>query len=55
MMNRPYIGFEIVKEYYEFGKERLEKSVYRIKGSEGPSEVAEVMSLFDSESLSSPR
>ncbi len=31
MMNRQFIGFEIVKEYYEFAKERLEKNVYRIK------------------------
>lgn len=31
MMNRKYIGFEIVKDYYEFAKERLEKGVYRIK------------------------
>lgn len=31
MMNRQYIGFEIVKEYYEFAKERLEKNIYRIK------------------------
>jgi site-specific DNA-methyltransferase (adenine-specific) len=31
MLNRQYIGFEIVKEYYEFAKERLEKNLYRIK------------------------
>ena len=31
MLNRRYIGFEIVKEYYEFAKERLEKDLYRIK------------------------
>jgi len=31
MMKRQYIGFEIVKEYYEFAKERLEKDIYRIK------------------------
>ena len=31
MLNRKYIGFEIVKEYYEFAKERLDKNLYRIK------------------------
>ena len=31
MLKRQYIGFEIVKEYYEFAKQRLEKDVYRIK------------------------
>ena len=31
MLKRKYIGFEIVKEYYEFAKERLEKNLYRIK------------------------
>ena len=29
-LNRRYIGFEIVEEYYRFAKERLEKNVYRI-------------------------
>jgi DNA modification methylase len=31
MLKRQYLGFEIVKEYYEFAKERLEKNIYRIK------------------------
>ena len=31
MMNRPYIGFEIVKNYYEFAKERLEENNYILK------------------------
>lgn len=31
MLNRQFIGFEIVKEYYEFAKKRLEENVYRIK------------------------
>jgi site-specific DNA-methyltransferase (adenine-specific) len=45
MLNRKYVGFEIVKEYYEFAKERLEKGVYRIDAvdAEGP---AEEMPLF---------
>jgi site-specific DNA-methyltransferase (adenine-specific) len=32
MLGRKYIGFEIVKEYYEFAKKRLEENRYRIKG-----------------------
>jgi len=32
MLGRQYIGFEIVKEYYEFAKKRLEENRYRIKG-----------------------
>ncbi|MCM8779549.1 MAG: site-specific DNA-methyltransferase [Candidatus Omnitrophica bacterium] len=31
MLKRQYVGFEIVKEYFEFVKERLEKNMYRIK------------------------
>jgi len=31
MMKRQYIGFEIVKEYYDFALKRLEEGVYRIK------------------------
>jgi len=31
MLKRKYIGFEIVKEYYNFAKKRLEKNVYRLK------------------------
>jgi site-specific DNA-methyltransferase (adenine-specific) len=30
-MGRRYLGFEIVPEYYEFAKQRLEQGVYRIK------------------------
>ncbi len=30
-LNRNYVGFEIVKEYYKFAKKRLDKNVYRIK------------------------
>lgn len=33
MLGRKYIGFEIVKEYYEFAKERLDKNMYRIKSN----------------------
>lgn len=35
MLNRQYIGFEIVKDYYDFAKERLEKNIYRIKEGKG--------------------
>ena len=28
MLGREYYGFEIVKEYYNFAKKRLEKNVY---------------------------
>lgn len=31
MLGRRYLGFEVVKKYFEFAKERLEKDVYRIK------------------------
>jgi len=31
MLKRKYIGFEIVKEYYNFAKKRLEKNIYRLK------------------------
>lgn len=31
MLERKYLGFEIVKDYYDFAKERLDKGVYRIK------------------------
>jgi len=33
MLGRQYIGFEIVKEYYEFARERLDKNVYRIEAA----------------------
>ena len=29
-MGRRYLGFEIVREYYEFAKERLDAGSYRI-------------------------
>ncbi|MCL5674221.1 MAG: site-specific DNA-methyltransferase [Candidatus Omnitrophica bacterium] len=46
-MHRRYIGFEIVKEYYEFAKERLENGKYRIKSNETAfSEIGQPV-LFD--------
>lgn len=43
MLKRRYIGFEIVEEYFEFAKERLDKGVYRIKDESG---FPETYSLF---------
>lgn len=31
MYGRRYVGFEIVKEYYDFAKKRLEENIYRIQ------------------------
>lgn len=33
-MNRKYLGFEIVPDYYKFAKKRLDENLYRIKKSE---------------------
>lgn len=30
-LGRQYLGFEIVKEYYKFAKNRLDKNIYRLK------------------------
>ncbi len=46
MLKRKYIGFEIVKEYYQFIKERLEKNVYKIKSKEEFKRKKELV-LFD--------
>ncbi len=46
MLNRQYIGFEIVKEYYEFAKERLEKGMYRIK-NEGESNKNQIFNFAE--------
>lgn len=45
MLKRRYVGFEIVKEYYEFAKKRLDKGVYRIADEEPA--TTEVMDLFE--------
>lgn len=31
MLKRKYVGFEIVPEYYDFAKSRLDRNVYRLK------------------------
>lgn len=47
MLDRQYIGFEIVKDYYEFAKERLDKNLYRIKEKNQVNENLVLVSLFD--------
>lgn len=49
MLNRQYIGFEIVKEYYEFAQKRLEEDVYRIKEINESSKHQTFLTLFDME------
>jgi site-specific DNA-methyltransferase (adenine-specific) len=36
MMERHYLGFEVVKEYYDFARKRLDESAYRIKDGSAP-------------------
>ena len=48
MLKRQYIGFEIVKEYYEFAKERLDKDIYRIK-SDLKETTSHSLELFNKE------
>ncbi len=48
MLNRQYIGFEIVKEYYDFANERLEKNLYRI-GDVNQEDKQITLSLFNVE------
>lgn len=43
MLGRQYLGFEIVKEYFDFAKERLERDVYRIKDED---ESDQTLDLF---------
>jgi site-specific DNA-methyltransferase (adenine-specific) len=31
MLGRQYLGFEIVKQYYDFANKRLKKNIYRLK------------------------
>lgn len=47
MEGRNYIGFEIVKEYYNFICKRLDENLYRIKAHEDLSEKQNLLSLFD--------
>ena len=45
MKKREYIGFEIVKEYYEFAKERLRTGNYRIAADSKPRQPARELAL----------
>jgi len=47
MLNRKYIGFEIVKGYYDFAKERLDKGLYRIKDDIVSKDTEQSLSLLD--------
>ncbi|MEW6203310.1 MAG: site-specific DNA-methyltransferase [bacterium] len=47
MLNRQYIGFEIVKEYYKFAKERIEKDIYRIKEKMTDEKNQPLLNLFN--------
>ncbi len=49
MLNRQYIGFEVVKEYYEFSQKRLDENIYRIKEINGDSKNQTLLTLFDME------
>lgn len=47
ILDRQYIGFEIVKDYYEFAKERLEKNAYRIKDKKKVEKTQPSLNLFN--------
>lgn len=51
LLDRQYIGFEIVKEYFEFANERLEKGKYRIKSEESARVNSDVWTLFDKKEI----
>ena len=42
MLNRQYIGFEIVDDYFKFAQERLDKNVYRIRNEKERSRELEL-------------
>ncbi len=43
---RRYLGFEIVREYYEFARERLAKNAYRIEATDKCADGKEHLPLF---------
>ncbi len=47
MEDRKYIGFEIVKEYYDFICKRLDENLYRIRANESKNENRDIFSFFD--------
>ena len=50
MLGRRYLGFETVKEYFEFAKERLVRDVYRIKDEDRTKQRGQIAELFTAES-----
>jgi len=48
-LKRKFIGFEIVKEYYKFAKERIDKNIYRIKNEDKNENKNSSLLLFDLE------
>ena len=49
IMKRQYIGFEIVKEYFEFAQKRLVENIYRIKEVTEGSKNQTLLPLFEME------
>ena len=47
MEKRKYVGFEIVKDYFDFANERLKKNVYRIKDEAKEEKISEVNKKSD--------
>lgn len=47
MLNRQYIGFEIVKDYYDFIQERIDKNAYRIKEKDKDTKDENLLTLFN--------
>jgi len=46
MLNRKFIGFEIVKEYYEFAQKRLNENIYKIKVNKEDFEKQKLITEF---------
>ena len=47
MEGRKYIGFEVVKEYYDFISKRLESNSYRIKDEKLPMKMSNHLPYFN--------
>lgn len=47
MHQRNYLGFEIVKEYFNFAKKRLDENLYRITDSKDIEEEKPLLNLFE--------
>lgn len=46
MLNRRYLGYEIVKDYYDFAKKRLESGQYRIRAAQEHRGIQEQVTLL---------